>query len=245
MKFLLILIVAIVLYQVAESCEVKCDFFTDKHWGYYCRIEGITAFGEEQAITGICREHETGKTDNDVKGITSYGLLNFFPKHITNFFPNIEYVHFSHGNITAVTKDDLSQFNSKLKRLFLNYNKIEVIEADLLADQKDLEVFYINNNNLRHVEGKAFEGLKNLKTFYAFNNPCTAKDDHVKEDRDEALKIIEDVEKKCKDENYYRSARCGTFVKYDAVHARDAPENYGFAGGVNYDNSSGTCGVCP
>jgi hypothetical protein len=125
-------------------------------------------------------------------------VIKFFPKNLTNFFKNLEIVQIHNSNIKTITKDDLKQFNGKLKALQLQGNEIEVIESSLFDDNKNLEMFWVYNNKIKLVEEGAFNGLANLNCLLFSLNPCTDYKDDAEDSLSMVLAVIRSVERKCK-----------------------------------------------
>ncbi|XP_030624939.1 toll-like receptor 6 [Chanos chanos] len=111
------------------------------------------------------------------------GELCSWPSHLTelslsynnlgnNVFQYLS-IHFQKIDLTKcsisiITKDILLQF-PRLTHLFLSFNSIQVLPADLYAPT--LCTLYIDHNAITSIDNSFFNGLSNLQTLKAGNNP--------------------------------------------------------------------------
>jgi hypothetical protein len=183
---------------------IDCKYYDSPYSSYSCEVQNnpVTTSKDSRDITGIRGNHQSGKTDNDVIHFTIYGkTANFFPRGITKYFKNINYVSINNANLKKITKEDLKEFGDNLKKLYLSYHQIEVIEADLFIYNKNLQEIYITDNKIKHIETGAFDHLKNLEDLHLFDNPCTSSVIATALSRSVVIKVIQNVEKSCKDQN--------------------------------------------
>lgn len=201
MKFLILFAFLIISPQI-KGLTIECEYGDYFNFGYTCDVIGVFEITSSE-ITEVRGHHVSGKTNDDVNGFTSgFGVLKIFPHNLTHFFKNLDKIQIHNSNIKSITKDDLKQFNGKLKVLQLQGNEIDVIKSDLFDDNKNLEIFWVYNNKIRHVEEKALDGLENLIWLSFSSNPCTSHKDEAEDSWAKVLAVIRSVEQKCKDPNY-------------------------------------------
>jgi hypothetical protein len=108
----------IFLVKKNESLDIECRFFRGD-WEiagvgiiYYCETWKIWNL-DEPKIQFINGTHESGKTNEDVQGMTFYnGQENMteFPQDIHKFFPNILVISFWTTKIKEISSSDLQHF---------------------------------------------------------------------------------------------------------------------------------------
>jgi predicted nuclease with TOPRIM domain len=205
MKYsVIILIITSIFFNLSQSVTIDCDFEDWGHDGYACKLKNLQLITSksDREVKKVQGQHLNDKGDDDVKYFYSYGSeINFFPRGLTKHFKNLEKVEIRKANLQEISKNDLMEFGEKLKFLSFESNNLIFIESDLFEFNKNLEFIYLRYCGIRHIEDGSFDKLENLKSLYLSGNPCTSNEDETKEDREKVLKLIENVEKKCKDEN--------------------------------------------
>jgi hypothetical protein len=205
MKQILILICIFAVLNKCESIVIDCgNFGGHPYYTCYVKNDQVPTSEDSRDITGIRGNHSIGKTDDDVTHFAIYGkTANFFPRGITKYFKNINYVSINNANLIEISKEDLKEFGDKLKELYLQFNKIEVIEADLFTYNKNLQLIDLRVNKIKHIDDGAFDHLKNLNQLILHENPCTPPGITADaKSRSEVMKLIKTVEEKCKDHSY-------------------------------------------
>lgn len=193
MKFLIFLTALAFLCIVGESLVVDCKFYIVHDWGYKCDVQNseLIASKDDREILKARGQHESEKTNDDVKYFRSDMKIVFFFPILTKVFKNIETIAIDYArDLKNITREDLKQFEGKLKRLSFYGCSIEVLQADLFEDNQNLERLDLGNNKIRHIEDGALTKLQNLKIFYFDGNPC------------EMFDTNQETEQKCKDPNY-------------------------------------------
>lgn len=109
----------------------------------------------------------------DVKSlsVTKQPLVNWIPREIEKFFPDLTSIYFSESNITTISADDLKPFLNLLK-LYLPNNKLVTLDGDLFQYTRKLQVVWIQINSLQHVGHDLLTGLNDLTMAYFHSNPC-------------------------------------------------------------------------
>lgn len=192
------------IFFINFSSTLTLDCLYSDHsaeYGYRCQVlnkEFITS-KEDREITEVQGDHEEGKNNEDVNWFMAfYKKIHFFPRGVTKFFKNIERVEINAADLKEITKDDLKQFGDNLKELWLVDNEIEVIRADLFENNKNLRLISFFNNKINQIDVGAFNGLQSLKSLHLNSNLCTTFENSAYGDREKVLKLIKNVEMKCK-----------------------------------------------
>jgi Leucine-rich repeat (LRR) protein len=115
--------------------------------------------------------HKAGRSNRDVRGIRSEGQeINFIPRDIDRFFPNIIALYLPNANIAEIYEEDFKPFPN-LRMLWMMNNKIEVLEEHLFRNNPNLGEIAFNDNQLRQVSLNTFSILR-LSYLYLNRNPC-------------------------------------------------------------------------
>lgn len=148
------------------------------YWGvigirYTCDKSFVKDTATETALTKVIGAHLDSQTDAKVEAImvTQEKTLNRLPPKIGSFFPNLQALVWTHGNITSLHPEDIEQVN-KLVILVLGYNKIVTLSEDLFKNMPQLLLIEFNNNLLEHVEKNTLMKGKNLDSADFRGNPC-------------------------------------------------------------------------
>jgi Leucine rich repeat len=167
----------VVFIGAVHSIVLNCKF-ENVVWGAYtgpqytCVLLNEISVQHGDKVTGITGQHQSGKSNADVKGFYSEGkIVNFIPQNIEKFFPNIIALTCGNGNITEVNEEDFKPFLN-LRVLGLWDNKIEVLEEHLFRGNPVLGEISFSNNKLRHISVNTFSILKPLTYLYLDHNPC-------------------------------------------------------------------------
>lgn len=129
-------------------------------------------------------------------------IFNHFPQNIKFYFPNLEYFYIKGGNISTITKSDLSPFGSKLKTFDFQNNLIEVIEVDLFEENPNLEVVDLKGNKIKFVAIGAFVKLPKLKKLHFNPNPCHSSG-NIDNDPTAVINLVQHLESNCQDLEAY------------------------------------------
>lgn len=91
-------------------------------------------------------------------------------------------------------------FGRNLKKLNLYNSSIEVVTKDLFEFNPNLKEIILSRNNIAHIETGTFDKLLKLSSLSFKMTNCTNAT--AFESRKNVLKVIKEVEKKCKNKNY-------------------------------------------
>lgn len=160
------------------QCTVfNCDF-KKIYWGvigirYTCDGAYVKDTDTETALVEVNGNHSSQQTNADVQALIVYNekSLNRLPQNIGKFFPKIQALVWTHGNITSLVAEDLEQMN-KLVILVLSHNKIVTLSGDLFKNMPELLLIEFNNNLIEHVDKDLLLNGKNLDSADFKENPC-------------------------------------------------------------------------
>lgn len=109
----------------------------------------------------------------DVKSFYVYQspMCNYVPSAITNHFRNLTILVIAHGGLKEVTKADLKPFK-QLKGLYLDNNKLAVLEEDLFVHNPKLQEINFSKNQLSHIAHNILDSLIFLNKAGFYSNRC-------------------------------------------------------------------------
>lgn len=161
-----------------DVLNFECHFFTSA-WvvidvQYACKAQVSYIFGGRN-LTTVIGIHETGRNNSDVKMLLVHDQMQLksIPGNMEKFFPNLYGLEFLNGNIETVTAADLKPFPD-LKLLNLGFQKLVVLESDLLQDTPKLEWINFSSNLLKVIGSGLLTGLSELSTAFFLRNPCVS-----------------------------------------------------------------------
>lgn len=155
--------------------RIDCEFSEENHSligdVYACKARDLIITKKTDVVEGIDGEHMNGKTNNDVKIFEADDqtmrylpaeLENFFPnlqgikvvksgmKELTGenlkYLPNLEFCDFSSNEIESLDDENVFIFNSKLKEISFDENKIKFVSENIFEPLLDLTVLSFKNN---------------------------------------------------------------------------------------------------
>lgn len=144
---------------------------------YACHLTIIEDISDSEFLTGVNGIHLEERTNADVKFLDIHNVtdLQFIPKGIGNFFPNLEALHFLSCNLTELRGDELQPF-PKISWLRLVGNlHLEIIPGNLFKNKPQMEVICLSSNGINNVGIGLLDGLINLRHVDFLFNKCINK----------------------------------------------------------------------
>lgn len=120
-------------------------------------------------------------------------IVNFIPKGIANFFPNLKYLRVGDTRLKEIHQEDFKPFKN-LTHVSFFYNKIEVIEEGLFDFNPLLEFVWFEKNEIKIINLNVFKNLKRLTTLDLRNNLCIS--DFADNDVKGVVRILKELEAK-------------------------------------------------
>jgi hypothetical protein len=188
-----------------NAFNLECNFKekSSSSWTYVksgkvCDVKNLVISSPNQQITSINGISGSNAIDNDVTALRVDGqTVNYFPRGLEKFFPNIEIMFVVDCKLKAITNQDLASF-PQLKELRLSHNDIEELDDDLFAANKKLISISLSYNRIKFIGEVTFKPLKQLDFLFLNSNKCINKDAFF--DVSKVNEIIDEVRKQCQSE---------------------------------------------
>lgn len=147
-------------------------------------------------------QHKSGKTFDDVNGFTkTFDRFECIPKNLGDPFKNLKEIKINRDVFPKLKRSDFQSFGSRLKKLYLDLNYIEVIPADLFEDMVNLEKIDLKINEIRYVGKGAFDKLTKLTSLNFLTNPCFSGN---AENRADVIILTKKIQENCTDEEAFK-----------------------------------------
>lgn len=182
--FLKLLTLILIGLKVIEARTVLCDY-REYHYGeisikdpirviedgYTCNGELSKVCGSSKEITSVSDNHKDGKSLKDVIALTFIDQnIAKLPKGLNSFFPRILGLDVKHSFLKTISSEDL-QFPD-LILLYLGYNQLTSLSADLFSNLPNLEFFGVDNNPIKSVGENLLSSAPKLRIIYFWNTTC-------------------------------------------------------------------------
>lgn len=204
MKLIPIVAIFLITFNDVTSISIDCSFRHFDALGYCCDPTSIQITSKnDRTVTSVSGSHQGGLGNGNVKCLRIHKkVVNYMPRNLETFFPNLDAIQVVDTNLVEVTVDDFKPYGSKLIRVHFDKVEIAVVEADLFKYNPNLEFVSFYFAKVRHVENGAFANLNRLITLYFESNPCINA--NAVNDRTGVLSLINRVEVYCKDAYFDR-----------------------------------------
>lgn len=181
MKFLLIFSV-FVIFGNLNSFTIDCTYetftFTIIRKVYNCDIS-IISYISGIEVTNVSGKHFKDKNNLDVTSVSIHGnrSLLFFPRNISNFFPNIKAVTVYQAAIEILFGDEFDEF-SQLESLLFYESNLTTISSKLFEKTPKIIAIYFANNLIEKVGRDLFKPLNvtQLQDVDFSNNRCISQE---------------------------------------------------------------------
>lgn len=191
-----------------SGIEVECNFdiqhWISVGTVYGCAVQNTLSIAspDVRSISNVTGAHKYDKNLQDVRAVyIKSKVVKYFPKNLQVYFKDLEVIGIWFGRIKQISQGDLEPFR-KLKNLDLHYNDIEVLETDLFKSNKELIAIFIDHNRITVVQPEVFENLVNLNYLALQGNVCIDEGES-EGDRTAVLEIIKKVSQQCHP-SYYK-----------------------------------------
>jgi hypothetical protein len=122
-------------------------------------------------------------------------IINYFPRGLSDVFPNLESIGLNYGRLIEVHQSDLRPFTT-LRLLSLWQNNITFLEKDIFKYNTKLELIDVGINKITSIYPTIFDRLTKLTTLHVHSNECIS-DGRASDKRQSVLALIEEVVKQC------------------------------------------------
>jgi hypothetical protein len=125
--------------MVDRGMDLVCEF-EEHNWYqesvYWCIVQLPDITEPSTQIKAIHGKHQDGKSNADIKGLNFNSIVNFIPKGLDVFFPNVTKLQINCCGLKSICRKDLSQF-PKLERLSIFINEL----TTFINEQPEVDFF--------------------------------------------------------------------------------------------------------
>lgn len=196
--FVVILVAFLTNLKGSEGIDLQCDFITVRTVmpvdvsGNLCGAIGLVITNQNDTITSV-NGQSAPLTDVNILHIF-HQMINYFPKGLDKFFPNLEAIQLLHSPLKTIEQADIRPFGSKLKKFILGGNQIESLDSDLFEYNSELRWIGFQENNLKSVGKNILRPLKKLQRAYFDDNECI---DKAAMNENQVQVLVAELEEKC------------------------------------------------
>jgi hypothetical protein len=192
------ILILFLFFSTTSAIIFDCDFrdgtYTYLPLTYFCFVYSFSE-GQNQFLTAINGNHESGKTNDDVKGINLFlrdKNLNFFPQNIENIFPNIIAINI--GYVIKVYKGDEFDNFINLEWAALYDGEIEHVPGNLFSKNPKMRAIFLDGNKIKTIGSNFMNGLNELMSVCLLKNICTQE---WAESASDVQKLKQTLKSKC------------------------------------------------
>eukprot|EP00057_Strongylocentrotus_purpuratus_P018553 XP_011673027.1 PREDICTED: deleted in malignant brain tumors 1 protein-like [Strongylocentrotus purpuratus] len=138
---------------------------------------GVTCYGEDVCITGLCERKETlNGTGICIPAVQdcfiepTWGLFCMPPRPSLHESATVECMNIEDYNLENMTRQIILDHQRNVKNLYLNRTFIEVLPGGVFHGLKGLEWLDLNDNNISTIYPDTFSGLSKLLYLYLVKN---------------------------------------------------------------------------
>ena len=155
-----------------QSFDLKCKVEKNT-WDFvgpveYCKAQTVSITSRNEEVTSV-----DGRTDStSLTGLWfNNQTVNYLPKGIDKFFPNLKALVVSSAQLKSLTQVDLK---SLTQLVFVNFvgNDVESLDGDLFEFSPKIKFLGLSSNKLKYVGDNFLSNLKDLQASYFGKNPC-------------------------------------------------------------------------
>jgi len=154
---------------------LNCEYLFLSHSSigelYTCKAK-VFFIEETKYVVDVSHNHLVGLNNSDVKGFVLDQKLDFAPRGINIFYPNLESFVMLNAGSTELTSESLKGLTN-LKMLDFAGNNISEVGPDLFVDNSLIELIYLENNPIRHIAYHVFDKLDQLRSLHFYSTDCT------------------------------------------------------------------------
>lgn len=130
---------------------------------YTCTVEEVSRIAYNGRIVSIIGEHEEGKSNADVESVHISGVkLDFFPRYLCKYFPNLKSILITSGELKKLSKFDFIGCEG-LEKLMIIGNDISTIDNDVFDYAPNIESISLFKNNIKFIGEKVFDKMERLR----------------------------------------------------------------------------------
>lgn len=174
-------------YAVGFICDFHNEWWPTLETVYTCWDAQAKVSNNVTPLDSVKGTHMSGKGNAHVKALYVYknAVLNYMPKRIESFFPNLLLIKLYGVQLTTITAEDLRPF-PLLKVLSFDSNRLTSIDADLFKYTTRLSWINFDNNLIANVGQDVAAKLTALTYATFLNNRCI----NTRAETPQALQIV-------------------------------------------------------
>lgn len=140
--------------------KLNCEIGRIKNGGAstMCRVKSPAITQPSTTIKGIEGQHQPGKSNKDVIRVEFRVTVNFIPRGLKSFFPNLTQLSIYNCGLKSVTRNDLKEFKN-LQCLWLGQNALTTLPDDLFEDTRKLTEITFSKNKISTMSSKLFSPI--------------------------------------------------------------------------------------
>lgn len=192
---LFVVIVNLTSYTAAKTFSCTSEY-TSRKYGYSCQSTDLMILSEDDRTIEFVFS-KTHMFDKVKQVIFERSTIHYIPLGLNYVFENMDTLDISYAQLKTISKEDLEQFGQNLRVLWLNFNELEKLNADLFIYTPNIEELMLTNNKIRAIESGSLDNLNRLKTLHIQGNPCTTSYDEIDDDRDEVKASVQRIKNSC------------------------------------------------
>lgn len=146
---------------------------TDKYTEEICQVQCLFVFDQHQIIDSQIGKPEVVETNVKFLLIENQ-VVNFIPKGIEKFLPNLNGIMIRNSELRVIEKNDIAPFEDLLI-LDLSQNNLVVLANDLFEANQKLTSINFSDNQLKLVGENILKQLENLTKANFKGNRCINK----------------------------------------------------------------------
>lgn len=193
------LILIFALLSVTRAVIFDCSFImrddSQLSLTYSCNHPTLLEMYESETVTAVYGTHMSGKSNADVRLLRINGIptLPYFPRGIENFFPNLNAIGISNGNIASLQGNELDPFRNLTWFVLDGHSPLQRIPGNLFANTPLLTSIWLYGNKIKQVGENLFNNLPQLRYANFFYNYCINRAEYI----GKLPELIENIRTQC------------------------------------------------
>jgi hypothetical protein len=163
-----IFIAILAIFGSIESLTIDC-VYDEAHWpvlgeAYQCRVWSLQNEADH-TVTNVTGSHLPGRSNDDVGLITIYGrwTVDFIPRGLTSFFPNLRGFRSQETAIETLNGDEFDEFGENFVYLTMQLSNLTTISSRLFDHTPNIELVDFWGSTIQRVGHDLFTPVKGLQ----------------------------------------------------------------------------------
>lgn len=177
----------------------------------FCFVQQDPMVLNENLVANILNTEDYPKTEGFLIEDKNF---HFIPTNLGLTLKNLLAMTIKKSNLRKITSENLQDFR-KLMYLDLSFNQIEILEANLFANNLNLEMLWLNNNKIHRIDHKSFAHLKKLSSYNLEGNIC------INTEGKDVKSMNESISKSIECQNYVANLQSAMSYALDEIKRKD------------------------